>query len=99
MALKVRESREVCMAYFANNAQAQLIPLKSKCLEKKHLIFLKMRMDLFGCFSVKVMLHPDIQIFTMAFNINHTMGQMKQYFSSRLKIPVNVLQILLLGMY
>ncbi|KAL8221215.1 UNVERIFIED_CONTAM: hypothetical protein K2H54_061434 [Gekko kuhli] len=47
--------------------------------------------------TVKIMLHPDIQIFTMVFNINGTVGQMKQYFSSRLKIPQDVLQFMLLG--
>nr|XP_056703166.1 IQ and ubiquitin-like domain-containing protein [Euleptes europaea] len=47
--------------------------------------------------TVKIMLHPDIQVFTKAFDINRTVGQMKQYFSSRLKIPQDVLQFMLLG--
>ncbi|XP_053107586.1 IQ and ubiquitin-like domain-containing protein [Hemicordylus capensis] len=47
--------------------------------------------------TVKVMLHPDIQIFTMAFHMNRTMEQMKQYFATRLNIPPNVLQLMLLG--
>ncbi|XP_077194470.1 IQ motif and ubiquitin-like domain-containing protein [Paroedura picta] len=47
--------------------------------------------------TVKIMLHPDIQVFTLAFNINRTVGQMKQYFSSRLKIPQDVLQFMLVG--
>ncbi|XP_060100803.1 LOW QUALITY PROTEIN: IQ and ubiquitin-like domain-containing protein [Heteronotia binoei] len=47
--------------------------------------------------TVKIMLHPAIQIFTMAFSPNKTVGQIKQYFSSRLKIPQDVLQFILLG--
>ncbi|XP_066490202.1 IQ motif and ubiquitin-like domain-containing protein [Tiliqua scincoides] len=47
--------------------------------------------------TVKVMLHPDIRIFTMDFNMNKTMEQMKQYFAARLKLPPNVLQLMLLG--
>ncbi|XP_048358296.1 IQ and ubiquitin-like domain-containing protein [Sphaerodactylus townsendi] len=47
--------------------------------------------------TVKIMLHPDIQIFTTTFNINRTVGQMKEYFSSRFKIPQDVLQFMLLG--
>ncbi|KAJ6654104.1 hypothetical protein lerEdw1_007468 [Lerista edwardsae] len=47
--------------------------------------------------TVRVMLHPDIQIFTMNFNMNSTMEQMKQYFAARLKLPPNVLQLMLLG--
>ncbi|XP_061496133.1 IQ and ubiquitin-like domain-containing protein isoform X2 [Rhineura floridana] len=49
--------------------------------------------------TVQFMLHPDIQIFTKAFNINQTVEHMKQYFATRLKIPLNVLQIMLLGIW
>ncbi|ETE67865.1 IQ and ubiquitin-like domain-containing protein, partial [Ophiophagus hannah] len=47
--------------------------------------------------TVKFMLHPDIQIFTKFFNINQNVEQIKQYFAKRLKIPLNLLQIGLLG--
>ncbi|KAF7246473.1 IQ and ubiquitin-like domain-containing protein [Varanus komodoensis] len=47
--------------------------------------------------TVKFMLHPDIQIFTMAFNINRTVEQIKKYFATRLQMPLNVLQFMLLG--
>lgn len=45
------------------------------------------------------MLHPDIQIFMKTFNINQNVEQIKQYFAKRLKIPLDVLQIRLLGLY
>ncbi|KAH0616556.1 hypothetical protein JD844_027752 [Phrynosoma platyrhinos] len=47
--------------------------------------------------TVKFMLHPDIQIFTKAFKINRTVEEIKQYFVKRLKIPLDLLQIMLLG--
>uniref|UniRef100_A0ABM5GG74 IQ motif and ubiquitin-like domain-containing protein n=1 Tax=Pogona vitticeps TaxID=103695 RepID=A0ABM5GG74_9SAUR len=47
--------------------------------------------------TVKFMLHPDIQIFTKDFAINRTVEHIKQYFATRLKIPLNFLQIMLLG--
>ncbi|XP_063165629.1 IQ and ubiquitin-like domain-containing protein [Candoia aspera] len=47
--------------------------------------------------TVKFMLHPDIQIFTKSFNINQNVEQIKQYFAKRLKIPLDVLQFMLLG--
>ncbi|XP_060633734.2 IQ motif and ubiquitin-like domain-containing protein [Anolis sagrei] len=47
--------------------------------------------------TVKFMLHPDIQIFTKAFSINQTVDQIKQYFVTRLKIPMDLLQIMKLG--
>ncbi|KAG8142842.1 hypothetical protein E2320_006033 [Naja naja] len=47
--------------------------------------------------TVKFMLHPDIQIFTKFFNINQNVEQIKQYFAKRLKIPLDLLQIGLLG--
>ncbi|XP_070611537.1 IQ motif and ubiquitin-like domain-containing protein [Erythrolamprus reginae] len=47
--------------------------------------------------TVKFMLHPDIQIFMKSFNINQNVEQIKQYFAKRLKIPLDVLQIRLLG--
>ncbi|XP_013927310.1 PREDICTED: IQ and ubiquitin-like domain-containing protein [Thamnophis sirtalis] len=47
--------------------------------------------------TVKFMLHPDIQIFTKFFNINQNVEQIKQYFAKRLKIPLDILQIRLLG--
>ncbi|XP_007420415.2 IQ and ubiquitin-like domain-containing protein [Python bivittatus] len=47
--------------------------------------------------TVKFMLHPDIQIFTKSFNINRNVEEIKQYFAKRLKIPLNVLQFMLLG--
>ncbi|XP_058045882.1 IQ and ubiquitin-like domain-containing protein [Ahaetulla prasina] len=47
--------------------------------------------------TVKFMLHPEIQIFTKSFNINQNVEQIKQYFVKRLKIPLDVLQLRLLG--
>ncbi|CAI5785353.1 and ubiquitin-like domain-containing [Podarcis lilfordi] len=47
--------------------------------------------------TVRFMLHPAIQVFTKSFNINQTVEQMKKYFAGRLKIPLDILQIMLLG--
>ncbi|XP_042326578.1 IQ and ubiquitin-like domain-containing protein [Sceloporus undulatus] len=47
--------------------------------------------------TVKFMLHPDIQIFTKTFKINQTVEQIKMYFVKRLKIPLDLLQIMLIG--
>ncbi|XP_019364817.1 PREDICTED: IQ and ubiquitin-like domain-containing protein [Gavialis gangeticus] len=47
--------------------------------------------------TVKIMLVPDIQMITMAFNIYQTAGNLKQYFATQLKIPESVLQFLFQG--
>ncbi|XP_030405003.1 IQ and ubiquitin-like domain-containing protein isoform X2 [Gopherus evgoodei] len=44
--------------------------------------------------TVKIMLFPDIQRITMAFNIDQTVGMLKQCFASQLKIPQDVLQVM-----
>nr|XP_042699933.1 IQ and ubiquitin-like domain-containing protein isoform X4 [Chrysemys picta bellii] len=43
--------------------------------------------------TVKIMLVPDIQRITMAFNIDQTVGKLKQCFASQLKVPKDVLQV------
>ncbi|XP_067420082.1 IQ motif and ubiquitin-like domain-containing protein isoform X2 [Emydura macquarii macquarii] len=43
--------------------------------------------------TVKIMLVPDIQMITMAFNIGQTVGKLKQCFASQLKVPQDVLQV------
>ncbi|XP_006122704.2 IQ motif and ubiquitin-like domain-containing protein isoform X1 [Pelodiscus sinensis] len=47
--------------------------------------------------TVKIMLVPDIQMITMAFNINQSVGKLKQYFASQLKVPQDVLQVVFQG--
>uniref|UniRef100_A0A8C0GGL6 IQ motif and ubiquitin domain containing n=1 Tax=Chelonoidis abingdonii TaxID=106734 RepID=A0A8C0GGL6_CHEAB len=47
--------------------------------------------------SVKIMLVPDIQRITMAFNIDQTVGMLKQCFVSQLKVPQDVLQVMFQG--
>ncbi|XP_032624709.1 IQ motif and ubiquitin-like domain-containing protein isoform X2 [Chelonoidis abingdonii] len=44
--------------------------------------------------TVKIMLVPDIQRITMAFNIDQTVGMLKQCFVSQLKVPQDVLQVM-----
>ncbi|XP_044851475.1 IQ and ubiquitin-like domain-containing protein isoform X1 [Mauremys mutica] len=47
--------------------------------------------------TVKIMLVPDIQRITMAFNIDQTVGKLKQCFASQLKVPQDVLQVMFQG--
>ncbi|XP_067420081.1 IQ motif and ubiquitin-like domain-containing protein isoform X1 [Emydura macquarii macquarii] len=47
--------------------------------------------------TVKIMLVPDIQMITMAFNIGQTVGKLKQCFASQLKVPQDVLQVVFQG--
>ncbi|XP_074840214.1 IQ motif and ubiquitin-like domain-containing protein [Carettochelys insculpta] len=47
--------------------------------------------------TVKIMLVPDIQMITMAFNIDQSVGKLKHYFASQLKVPQDVLQVVFQG--
>ncbi|XP_068132480.1 IQ motif and ubiquitin-like domain-containing protein isoform X2 [Hyperolius riggenbachi] len=47
--------------------------------------------------TVKVMLVPDGQVVTIAFSIGKSVGDLKNYFASQMKIPETVLQIMFEG--
>ncbi|CAM4475487.1 unnamed protein product [Lepidochelys olivacea] len=47
--------------------------------------------------TVKIMLVPEIQMITMAFNIGQTVRKLKQCFASQLKVPPDVLQVVFQG--
>ncbi|XP_048692868.1 IQ motif and ubiquitin-like domain-containing protein isoform X3 [Caretta caretta] len=47
--------------------------------------------------TVKIMLVPEIQMITMAFNIGQTVRKLKQCFASQLKVPSDVLQVVFQG--
>ncbi|KAM9313229.1 IQ motif and ubiquitin-like domain-containing protein [Gastrophryne carolinensis] len=47
--------------------------------------------------TVKVVLSPDGQVVTIAFSIGKSVGNLKSYFASQMKIPESVIQIIFEG--
>lgn len=47
-----------------------------------------------GTISVKFVLMPSGQVVTQACTLGQTLEQLKQYFSSELKMPVNLIMLM-----